>query len=170
MIPVARILKSNGTDGGLLISPLADFESLDFSEPLYLEFDGLQTPFFVQSCRRRGSRFIIHLNDVSSLEDAEELVGLELSADAEFEEEGGEDFTGWSVYDAGQAATFGHSAAPVLVGTVSGNEPIPGNFCLYVRLAASPQKEVLIPLHENLVVSVNPDARELVLDLPAGLY
>ena len=41
MLNVAKILKSNGTDGGLLISSPVDFESLDFAEPVYLEFDGL---------------------------------------------------------------------------------------------------------------------------------
>ncbi len=174
MLSVAKILKSNGTDGGLLVSSGVDFASMDFAEPVYIPFEGLQVPFFVQSCRERGARYIVHLNDVTSLEDAEELVGREIFADVSVEEDDTRDFTGWSVYDGGAAATFGHSAAPVFVGKVTGDEPIPGNYCLYVELASGPLKdgraEVLIPLHPDLVVSADPAARELVLDLPAGLY
>ena len=206
MLNVAKILKSNGTDGGLLISSPVDFESLDFAEPVYLEFDGLQVPFFVQSCEARGSRYIIHLNDVTSLEDAEEIVGRELFADVSVEDDDEPDYTGWKVYDAGSEATFGHSAAPLYIGTVTGDEPIPGNYCIYVAMdgagsgvssglgtpagpgkeagmpytghgsggnAAMPGaavREILIPLHADFVVSADPYARELVLDLPVGLY
>lgn len=174
MMRVAKILKSNGTDGGLLISFEVDFASLDFSEPVYIAFEGLDVPFFVQSCCERGSRYIIHLNDVTSLEDAEEMVGREIYADVSAEDDDDQDFTGWSVFDGGDAATFGHSAAPVLVGRVTGDEPIPGNYCLYVQLASGPGKdgtaEVLIPLHPDFIISADPDAQELVLDLPAGLY
>ena len=41
-------------------------------------------------------------------------------------------------------------------------EPIPGNLCLYVG-------EAMIPLHEDLILSVDPDRRVLDLDLPDGL-
>lgn len=174
MMLVAKILKSNGTDGGLLISSGVDFASLDFSEPVYIPFEGLDVPFFVQSCRERGSRYIIYLNDVTTLEDAEEMVGREIFADVSAEDDDEQDFTGWSVFDGGDAATFGHSAAPVFVGKVTGDEPIPGNYCIYVELASGLRKdgtaEVLIPLHPDFIISADADARELVLDLPSGLY
>lgn len=161
MLKIAKILRSHGTDGGMLVSGETDLESLDREEPVWLDFDGLQTPFFITECRPRGSRYILHLNDVTSLKDAEELVGKSILADVE-EEPDGPDFTGWKVFD-GSAA-----GGPVLVGTVTGDEPIPGNYCLYVRTEKG--DEVLIPLHDDFILSADERSGELVLDLPAGLY
>lgn len=153
MLPVAKVLKSNGTDGGILVSvSVADLQELDFKEPVFIEFDGLPVPFFILDHAPKGnSRAVIHLNDVRSLEDAEELVGRTLYADVECEEEDTEDFTGWTLLNRG-----------VVVGTVDGTEDIPGNPCLCVG-------GLLIPLHEDFVISCNPEQRLLYMDLPEGL-
>ena len=95
MQAVAKILKSFGTDGGLLVSGAVALEELDNREPVYIVFDGLRVPFFILDLQEKGSRYILHLNDITSLEDAEEVVGREIFADVEFEEEEQTDFTGW---------------------------------------------------------------------------
>ncbi len=155
MLAVAKVVKSFGADGGLLVSARESFETLDLKEPVFITFDGLQVPFFILDCTPRGSRYIIHLNDVCNLEDAEEMVGRSIYAD--IEEEAEEDFTGWTVYDGGRR-----------IGICTGFEPIPGNPCLYVRLADG--SEPLIPLHEDFIVSADSDDRVLELNLPEGLY
>ena len=153
MLQIAKILKSNGTDGGLLIG-VRDIEvgQIDLQEPVFIEFDGLPVPFFIQDLQQRGnSKAIIHLNDITSLADAEEVVGRGLFVEGEWEEEEEMDFTGWTLLNRG-----------VEVGTVTGMEPIPGNLCLYVG-------DALVPLHEDLIISADPAARTLNLDLPEGL-
>ncbi|MBR4585128.1 MAG: hypothetical protein IKO29_00100 [Bacteroidales bacterium] len=153
MLQIAKILKSNGTDGGLLIG-VRDIEvgQIDPQEPVFIEFDGLPVPFFIQDIRQRGtSKAIIHLNDIDNLEDAEEVVGRAIYVEGEWEDEQELDFTGWTLLNRGER-----------VGTVTGMEPIPGNLCLYVG-------EAMVPLHEDLILSVDPDARVLDLDLPDGL-
>lgn len=153
MIPVAKILKSNGIQGDLLIGLLdVTIEDLDTNEPVFVVFDGLPVPFFIESITRRGNtRAIVHLTDIDSLEDAEEVVGREILLDAEFEEDDEENFTGWTLYDGDR-----------LVGTVSGIEDIPGNPCLEVAGA-------LVPLHEDFIVSADPSRKILVMQLPEGL-
>ena len=153
MIPVAKILKSNGTQGDLLIGLLdITIEDLDTREPVYVIFDGLPVPFFIDSVTRRGNtRAIVHLTDIDSLQDAEEVVGREILLDAEFEEESEEDCTGWTLYDKDR-----------LVGTISGLEDIPGNPCLEVAGA-------LVPLHEDFILEADPEQKRLVMDLPEGL-
>jgi len=151
MLQIAKILKSNGTDGGLLIG-VRDIEvgQIDLQEPVFIEYDGLPVPFFIQDLQPRGtSKAVIHLNDIDCLQDAEEVVGRGIFIEGEWEEE--MDFTGWTLLNHGGR-----------VGTVTGMEPIPGNLCLYVG-------ETLIPLHEDLILSVDPDTRTLDLDLPDGL-
>ena len=153
MLQIAKILKSNGTDGGLLIG-VRDIEvgQIDLQEPVFIEFDGLPVPFFIQDLQQRGtSKAIIHLNDITSLADAEEVVGRGLFIEGEWEEEEELDFTGWTLLNRGER-----------VGTVTGMEPIPGNLCLYVG-------DALVPLHEDLILSADPATRTLNLDLPEGL-
>lgn len=199
MLAIARILKSYGTDGGLLVSSDVDLESLEKGEPVYIVYDGLEVPFFISACTPKGNRYILHLTDISTLEDADEVVGRDILADVS-EDADGPDFIGWTVYDAagdagaagaagrgaagGSLAAAGPSAAARsaavggprnaaarcaadprgrCLGVVTDDAPIPGNYCLFVG-------DVMIPLHEDFIVSVDPERRELVLNLPAGLY
>ena len=157
MLAVAKVIKSFGTDGGLLLSSDVDLESLDFKEPVFIVFDGLQVPFFILDYQAKGARAVVHLNDVCNLEDAEELVGRTIYADVEVEDDGEVDFTGWAILDRGRK-----------IGTCTGLEPIPGNPCLYVKLDDG--REPLIPLHEDFVASVDEASRTLSLNLPEGLY
>ena len=156
MLAVAKIVKSYGTDGGLLLSSNVDLESLDFKEPVYVVFDGLQVPFFILDYTPKGSKAIVHLNDITTLEDAEEIVGRTIYADASLEEDGEIDFTGWTIYDRDRK-----------IGTCTGLEAIPGNPCLCVDAGGG---EVLIPLHEDFILHADEGTLTLTLDLPAGLY
>lgn len=153
MLQIAKILKSNGTDGGILIS-VRDIavEDINLKEPVFIYFDELPVPFFIQSLQKRGtSKAIVHLNDVLSLEDAEELVGRDVFIEGEWDDEEEGDFTGWMLLNRGEK-----------VGEIDGIEPIPGNLCLYVG-------DTLIPLHEDFIIYADPENRELNLDLPEGL-
>ena len=157
MLKIAQVLKSNGTDGGLLLSFFdVSPEDIDLQEPVFIEFDGLPVPFYFESFTRRGNnRAVVHVTGVYNLKDADELAGASVYADY-FEEEGEEDLTGWTVKKA--------DGTPV--GTVSGYEDIPGNLCIYVE---TPHGEVLLPLHEELVVSMDPEGKVITLTIPEGL-
>lgn len=154
MLQIAKILKSNGTDGGILIGVRdIDVNEIDLKEPVFINFDGLPVPFFILDLQKKGtSKAVVHLNDVTSLEDAEEIVGREVFIEGEWEEEKELNFDGWTVYDHGKE-----------LGTVTGLEPIPGNPCLYIG-------DILIPFHEDFIVSLDEDEQALYLDLPDGLY
>jgi 16S rRNA processing protein RimM len=154
---IAKVLKSNGTDGGLLVGFRdIDPNEISLEEPVFIEFDGLPVPFFMLSLTPRGnSRAIVHLNDVHTLEDAEELVGQAVWADWEEEEgdeEGFGDLVGWTLAGAGR---------------ITGFIDIPANPCLEVETKNG--TSVLVPFHEDLIVSVDPDRQEIELEIPAGL-
>lgn len=154
MLQIAKILKSNGTDGGVLLG-LHDISTaeIELSEPVFIEFDGIPVPFFIESIQPKGaSKAVIHLTDVDSLADAEEIAGRTVCIEGEWEDDAEEDFTGWTVTDKGK-----------MLGTVTGAEPIPGNYCLYVG-------GIMIPLHEDFVLSADEKRKRLDLDLPEGLY
>ena len=153
MLQIGKILKSNGVDGGLLVSFRdVDPEDIQLKEPVYIYFDGLPVPFFIQDLTPKGvDKAIIHLNDIKNLKDAEEVVGQGVFLDTDESEDEDDDFIGWKVFNRGQE-----------VGVVTGTEPIPGNFCIYVG-------DKMLPLHEDFLISADEKKKELRLDLPDGL-
>ena len=155
---IAQVLKSNGTEGELLISffDVAP-EDIDLQEPVFIVCDGLPVPFYFESFTRRGTnRALVRLTGVHSLQDADELSGAALLADY-FEEEEEEDLTGWKVLSAADGAP---------IGTIADYEDIPGNLCVYVD---TPGGQVLLPLHQDLVSALDRDRREITLVIPEGL-
>lgn len=158
MLRIAKVLKSNGVDGDVLVSA-PDVALEDLQGPVLIDFDGLPAPFFIESCSRKGTgKYVIHLTDVCNLEDAEELVGRFLMSDeVEEEDDAVQDFTGWKVLNRGD-----------YVGTVTDCEPIPGNLCLYLK-PAEDADEIIIPLHEDFVISIDEDSITLNINLPDGL-
>ena len=155
---IAQILKSNGRDGELLISFVGiSPEDIDTREPVFIEFDGLPVPFYFESFTPRGnSRALVRLTGVHNLTDADELAGAILYAEDDLYEDEEEDLTGWTVLDADGTK----------VGTVSAHEDIPGNPCVWVGTGHG---EVLVPLHEELVLDVDEKKQTLRMEIPEGL-
>ena len=153
MLQIAKILKSNGTCGDILLGLRdIDVSDIDLTEPVFIYFDGLPVPFFFDSLTPKGtSKAIAHITDVDTLSDAEELVGQGIFIDAAAPEEEAEDIVGWTVFNHGNKA-----------GQITGTEPIPGNPCIYIG-------DVLVPLHPDFIENADPKARELYLNLPEGL-
>lgn len=155
---IAKVLKSNGTDGELLISFFAmDPEDLEITEPVFILFDGLPVPFFVQSLRRRGqNKALVHLNGIYDLKDCEEVCGKDIYLPADAEAAYGEgDFSflvGWELRDAGKS-----------LGRIADFVDIPGNPCLELEDGR------LVPLHEDFITAVDEDAAVVEMELPSGL-
>ena len=155
---IAQVLKFNGRDGELLVSFIGiDPEDIDLEEPVFIEFDGLPVPFYFESFTQRGSsRALVRLTGVRSLRDAEELAGAAIYVEDDLYEDEEEDLTGWTVLQA--------DGTPA--GTVSAHEDIPGNPCIWVETGHG---EVLIPLHEELVLEVDEEKQTLRMEIPEGL-
>ena len=164
LIQIAKVLKSHGTDGGVLLG-FRDVmpEDIDPQEPVFIAFDGLPVPFFFDSLVKKGNdKAIAHLTDVVSLEDAEELVGRAVLAEegslADMDEDDGpslDDFIGLTLFNRDER-----------VGEISDYEDIPGNPCLYVE---TQDGQAMIPLHEDFILSVDVGKGEIYMDLPDGL-
>ena len=155
---IGQVLKSNGRDGELLVSFVGIApEDIDLQEPVFIEFDGLPVPFYFESFTQRGnSRALVRLTGVHDLTDADELAGAALLVEDDLYEDEETDLTGWTVLDADGTR----------VGTVSGHEDIPGNPCIWVETGHG---EVLVPLHEELVLEVDEEKETLRMEIPEGL-
>jgi len=151
-LQIGQVLKSNGTDGTLVIRL---FE--EPTEPVFIFWDELPVPYFMNEVSARGtSKILAHLTDVNSLEDAEELVGRPIYIpDNDSQSDEYEDFTGWTVVNV-------TGAEEINLGIVDDFEDIPGNPCLVIG-------ENLIPLHEDLVEEIDEVNKILKMNLPEGL-
>ena len=160
---IAQVLKSNGTDGELILGfPDIAPEDINVEEPVFIYFDGLPVPFFIGSLRRKGqNKALVRLTGICSDEDAREVTGRSVYAETgtagtEYDE----DFSslvGWMLLDADGKA----------VGRISDYLDIPGNPCL--EIAVKDAGTSIIPLHEDLIISADEKKQELTMSIPAGL-
>ena len=170
---VAQVLKSNGTDGELVmgfreIAP----EDINLNEPVFIVFDGLPVPFFIESFTKRGNtKALVRLTDICSMEDVEEIagkavyVGEESLPEVSFEEDGYAALIGWILL-----APVGDDLSEDMeveeVGEITDFIDIPNNPCIEVE---TKNGAVMIPLHEDLILSVDPENLEIIMQIPAGL-
>ena len=203
MQQVAQVLKSNGTDGELVLSfrEIAP-EDINLSEPVFIIFDGLPVPFFIESFAKRGnSKALVHLTDICSQEDVDEIAGKAVYVDdsqipeMSLEEDGFAALVGWvlltpeipdqvgdddrivgeipdQVGDDDRIIGDDKKSLPDLtgnlyeVGEIIDFIDIPNNPCIEVE---TENGAVMIPLHEDLILSVDPEYQEIIMQIPAGL-
>ena len=165
---VAQVLKSNGTDGELVVSfrEIAP-EDINLKEPVFIYFDGLPVPFFFESFQKRGnSKALVHLTDIRNQEDVEELVGKAVyiegdeEAELSLEEDGYAALVGWMVLTPGEGEDIYE------VGEITEFFDIPNNPCLEVE---TENGAVMIPLHEDLILGIDVENKEIMMEIPEGL-
>ena len=152
-----KVLKSYGTAGAVIIGRDGEvLEDLQKNEPVFIEFDGLPVPFFIESIEPKGGRYLVKFEDIDSLAAAEEIVGREVrlteNADDEDEDDG---IVGRIIRNA---------ATGDVVGPVVKFIDFSGNTCIEVEHAGG---RVLLPLHEDLIKKVRKN--EIFLTIPEGL-
>ena len=179
MQQVAQVLKSNGTDGELVMS-FRDIapEDINLKEPVFIVFDGLPVPFFIESFTKRGnSKALVRLTDICSQEDVEEIAGKAVYVEdsqipeMSLEDDGFAALVGWVLLAPEEDVhSDGNDSDDELdlyeVGEITDFIDIPNNPCIEVE---TENGAVMIPLHEDLILSVDPENQEIIMQIPAGL-
>ena len=178
MQQVAQVLKSNGTDGELVLGfrEIAP-EDINLQEPVFIIFDGLPVPFYIESFTKRGNtKALVRLTDICSQEDVEEIAGKAVYVEDEslpemsLEEDGFAALVGWTlltpVGDFSTSLEMTEDVEVAEVGEITDFIDIPNNPCIEVE---TENGAVMIPLHEDLILSVDPEYQEIILQIPAGL-
>ncbi|MCK9627541.1 MAG: ribosome maturation factor RimM [Bacteroidales bacterium] len=170
LLPVAKVLKSFGTDGGVILRYNNQVEDgFNLKEPAFIYFDGLPVPFFILQFQERGNdQVFVKFETIDTQKFAEEIVSQivyinrkksrktkpEEGADSEIP-----DIIGFTIFEKDNS----------LVGTISAIYPYPDNLCIGVMLANGRESEVLIPLNEDFIIDVDIKNEKIVLDLPKGI-
>ena len=203
MLQIAQVLKSNGTDGELVmgfreIAP----EDINLQEPVFIVFDGLPVPFYIETFAKRGNtKALVRLTDIRSQEDVEELIGKAVYVEDDqiqelsLEEDGFAALVGWMLLTPEMPDQVGHDEDMVghdedevghdededghdedviagltgnliEVGEITDFIDIPNNPCIEVE---TENGAVMIPLHEDLILSIDPEYQEIIMQIPAGL-
>ena len=169
---IAQVLKSNGTDGELVmgfreIAP----EDINLNEPVFIIFDGLPVPFYIESFAKRGNtKALVRLTDICSMEDVEEIAGKPVYIEADnlpemsLEEDGYAALVGWMVLTPENADDMDSDIYEV--GEITDFIDIPNNPCIEVE---TENGAIMIPLHEDLILSLDPEYQEIIMQIPAGL-
>ena len=181
---VAQVLKSNGTDGELVmgfreIAP----EDINLQEPVFIMFDGLPVPFFIESFQKRGNtKALVRLTDICSQEDVEEIAGKavyiedESLAELSLEEDGYAALVGWMVLAPAEIPDQVGNDEEIVgedeemglyeVGEITDVIDIPNNPCIEVE---TENGAVMIPLHEDFILGLDPENQEIIMQIPDGL-
>ncbi|HXH06659.1 MAG TPA: ribosome maturation factor RimM [Vicinamibacterales bacterium] len=164
LVLVGRIARAHGIRGEVVIDPETDFPETRFrpGELVYAGPAGGPRPLDIAAVRFHRGRPIVRFAQVSSIGEAERLRGAELRIAPER----------LTVLPPG--AYYRHVLVGCAVrdrggrdiGVVVGVEATAGGSLLVVR---GPAGEILVPFAEEICVRVDPGAREIVVDPPAGL-
>ena len=179
MLQVAQVLKSNGTDGELVMSfrSIAP-EDINLQEPVFIVFDGLPVPFFIESFTKRGnSKALVRLTGIHCQEDVDEISGKAVyieeseAPELSLEEDGFAALVGWILLTPSTSPNDSEEVSPedmelIEVGEITDFIDIPNNPCIEVE---TENGAVMIPLHEDLVLSIDPEYQEIILQIPEGL-
>ena len=169
---IAQVLKSNGTDGELVmgfreIAP----EDINLKEPVFIIFDGLPVGFYIESFAKRGNtKALVRLTDICSMEDVEEIAGKPVYIEADnlpemsLEEDGYAALVGWMVLTPENADDMDSDLYEV--GEITDFIDIPNNPCIEVE---TENGAIMIPLHEDLILSLDPEYQEIIMQIPSGL-
>ena len=172
---VAQVLKSNGTDGELVLG-FRDIapDDINLKEPVFIVFDGLPVPFFIESFTKRGnSKALVRLTGIHNQEDVEEIAGkavyIEEGEEQEMslEEDGFAALVGWMLLTPSDTSSESLEDIELTeVGEITDFVDIPNNPCIEVE---TENGAVMIPLHEDFILSVDPENLEIIMQIPAGL-
>ncbi|MCD8313248.1 MAG: hypothetical protein LUC24_03725 [Bacteroidales bacterium] len=178
LVQIARVLKANGTDGKAVLG-LRDIDPDDLNtvEPVFIYFDGSPVPFFIESLVRRGrNKVLVSLTGIRSIEDVDEILGAEVYVEAgslpEGEWEDDSFLVGWTLYDGGsdKDSLADKNSNDInsynRIGTITDFVDIPGNPCIEV---STENGVAMIPLHQDLIESLDEDSQVIVMNIPSGL-
>ncbi len=164
LLLVGRIARAHGNKGQVIVNPETDFPDERFAvgQVLTVEQGGEQTPRRIASVRFQQGRPIIALDGVETMNDAEALAGAELKVPAS------------ELAPLPERTYYRHDLIGCEVRTKDGQvvgkvTDVEGPLERSRLVIAARGGEVMVPMVDTICVSVDPAARRIVIDPPAGL-
>lgn len=159
MRTIGIITKTHGFDGAVVVRCESGItREPEQGEPVFVVIDGIPVPFFIREAFTTSrDTLVVSFDDYLTPHSVARLKGCEVRTGEEPEgQDDLSDIKGYTIFD----KKSGFS------GVITAVEKNPGQL-LAVVIAA--QGEILIPLHDDLIIRVDPENRTLEMSLPEGL-
>lgn len=164
LVEVGAVTKVDGAEGHVLVKLKPDSEIDVFDDEfLLVEVNGGIVPMRIDDAKRRGERSAtITLNNVTTVAQAQYIVGGKVYGECGEREEGDDEyemtsFAGYTIID----STLGK------IGVITDIDDTVAANPLFIVDGA--EGEILIPASDDFVEEVDDDARTITMNLPAGL-
>ena len=167
MVTVGRIVRPHGHRGSVVVAPETDFAAERFKAGAELFWrrgeDAAESTVRIAESREHQGRWVVALEGVTSMNEAETLRGIELKvpADARHPLEAG----AYYVHDLEGCTVV--TSSGVSVGRVAGVQF--GSGAPLLQIVDERGGEVLVPMVEGICREIDPDGKRIVIDPPAGL-
>jgi 16S rRNA processing protein RimM len=161
-IKIGLIAKPHGLNGEVTIlideQIPVDFESV---ENIFVHHQNQYVPYFIESLSLKGNKAYLKLEDVDSLNDAEDLAKCVIYIPKDLRPELGPD----NFYD-DEIIGFG------VTDTQAGNlgqvtDVLPSGLQRLIQIKKA-DKEVLIPINAPFIIKIDKSAKMLTVELPDG--
>jgi 16S rRNA processing protein RimM len=161
---LGKILKTNGNRGQVMVHlDVDDPETYHNLESVYLDLHGERIPFFISSLELKHNRkAVLKFQDFDTLEDAESLQGLEMYLPiTTLPELKGNRFYYHEIIGF-QVVDHNHGN----IGAIDDILELPQQSLFQVRHG---EKEILIPIVDEIIQKVDRKRKLLMIEAPAGL-
>jgi len=161
-ILLGRIQKVQGYDGTLSVKLERDFtEDISDMESVFIEYEGEPVPFFISSMEDEGGDILkLRLEGYDTYDKASMFAGCRISMTSGPRREEGDDNSGLT----GFTVILSDLRIAGVIEEIIQN---PGQDLL--RILSPEKKEILVPLHSDLITGINKKERTIFMNLPEGL-
>ena len=157
------IVKAHGLNGEVKALFDVDIpENYRALESVFVEINKKLIPFFIDKIQFQGGKAVIKFEDVDSIEQTDDLKGCKLFLPLDFLPTLGKnqfyyhEIIGFTIVD----KTLGRLGKVTTVYTMPNQDLIAMDY---------KKNEVLIPIKDEIVLTINREKREVSVDLPEGL-
>jgi 16S rRNA processing protein RimM len=163
-ITIARIVRTRGNRGEVLVDSLTDFpDRFDVLEQVWLAFkEGRPEKIKLEFTWEHSGRRILKFEGVDSISSAEKLVG----GLVQVPKEQAVRLPGGTFFDHDLAGCSVEDSRGNFLGVVDSVLRIPGNSQLVVK---NLDKEFLVPAVGNICTEISIDKKRIIIDPPEGL-
>lgn len=160
---VGRIVKTHGIKGEVTLRiDNDDFDEIEELNYFLLDINEKLIPFFIENITFHSNKSFVLFQDMKTLEAASQLVGTAAYLPLELlPERSGNDFYSHEVVD---FMVVDKSKGEL--GNVSEIIEYPTQSLIQV---IKDGKEILIPIHDDIILDIDRDAKKIFIDAPSGL-
>ncbi len=158
---IGFVIKTHGVKGQLRITFNENIKELSVSEALYFLVKGVKMPYFIQQIEYfKDGDALVQVEELNNKEDAEYFTKKPVFGSKDYQLEEDEEevtpFLGYQVMDeiAGE------------IGTVIGYSDMGDYELIEVNFNG---KDIMIPIHEDIIISIDEEKNILYLRIPDGL-